>query len=184
MIEEQAGPEPDLATIRANERAYKVRRIQRAVEYTLLITLHIFFLIAFAGGYSLPLALALAISTLIMNLRLTQLRENRRLLPSRHRERLRADAFEAVLFLLLVVVLSAGGAILASTMKIDQREYTTYVSATLGGLFMGGLLGELLWHRRVYRHLPFERRARVLEHLPRSIVLPYSVTRRWRRGGA
>lgn len=180
MIEEPPQKELDAATIRAHERSYTIRRVQRAVEYMLLIALHVFFLIAFAGNYSIPLVLVLGVSTLVMNMRLTQLRENRRLLPARHRERLRADALEAVLFLVLIVILSAGGAILATTMQIDQREYTTYVSATLGGLFLGGLIGELLWHRNVYRTLPLDRRERLLEHLPRSIILPYALTKRWR----
>jgi|GEM_PF-2393060 len=185
MMQEPRQEEPEVvdpATIRARERSYVVRRVQRAVEYLLLIALHLFFLLAFAGNYNVLVALLLGGSTLTLNVRLTLMRENRRLLPSRHRERLRADAFEAVLFLILVVVLSAGSVLLSSLMHIDQREYTTYVASTLAGLFLGGLLGELLWHRRVYRTLPLDRRARLLEHLPRSVILPYAVTRRWRRG--
>ncbi len=154
---------------------YKLKRLQRAAEYALLATMHVFFLMAFHDFYRWWMALLLAGATFGMNFQLTQLREQRRLATIR--ERLRGDTFESVLFLIFIVVLSGGG-LLAKALNIGDQEYLAYIAAILGGLFLAGLLGEIYWQAKHFGSLDEDARRAYITHLKRTIILPYTFSRR------
>src|SRR4051812_8320195 len=89
----------------------QLKRFQRAVEYSLLIGLHAFFLVSFRGFYEWWMAALLGVIMFGLNFQLTLLRERRRLAEARSRQRLLADTFESLLFLGFIVALSFGESI-------------------------------------------------------------------------
>ncbi len=157
-------------------RDLRLKRLQRAVEYTLLASMHLFFLLAFQHFYLWWMAALLAVSVFGMNFQLTQLRERRRTASTESRRRVTADAFESVLFLVLVALLSAGG-LLAHSLEISDQEYLAYVAAVLGGLFMAGLVGEMYWQSRNFALLERAARRNYVANLKRTIILPYTISR-------
>jgi len=156
---------------------FRLKRLQRAAEYSLLATMHIFFLLAFRDYYRWWMALLLAAATFGMNFQLTQLRESRRLAGAHDRRRLVADTFESILFLAFIVVISSGG-LLSRILDIDNQEYLAYVAAILGGLFLAGLIGEIYWQSGHFGGLDPERRRNYVTNLRRTIILPFTVARR------
>ncbi|MBS1911020.1 MAG: hypothetical protein JST22_03455 [Bacteroidetes bacterium] len=155
----------------------RLKRLQRTAEYALLISMHLFFLLAFRSFYRWWMALLLAAATFGMNFRLTQFREERRTSSPGNRKRIMADAFESVLFLVFIAVLSAGG-LLQHLLDVTDQEYLAYVSALLTGVFLAGLVGEIYWQARHFSPLDRERRHNYIANLRRTIVLPYTISRR------
>lgn len=155
----------------------RLKRLQRGAEYALLASMHLFFLLAFRQYYTPWMALLLAAATFGMNFQLTQLRERRRTSSVDSRKRIVADAFESVLFLALIALLSASSA-LARTIHLSDQEYLAYVAALLGGFFMAGLAGELYWQARNFSALDRQGRRNYVANLKRTIILPYSNARR------
>lgn len=154
-----------------------MKRLQRAAEYALLATMHIFFLLAFRNFYQWWMALLLAAATFGMNFQLTQLREGRRASATRSRQRLMADTFESILFLIFIVILSAGG-VLAKAVAIGDQEYLAYIASILGGLFLAGLLGEAYWQLKHFGSLDPDVRRTYIANLKRTIILPYTSSRK------
>ncbi len=155
----------------------RLKRLQRAVEYTLLISIHAFFLMAFHRFYSIWMAIVLALAVFGMNFQLTQQRERRRLAPPESRQRILADTFESILFLFFVALVSSGG-LIGRWLDIGDQEYLGYVAATLGGLFLAGLVGEMYWQRQHFRELDEEGLRNYISNLRRTIILPYTSLRR------
>src|SRR5205085_7971705 len=126
------------------------------------------------GGYYQPwVAIGLGASTLWMNLQLTQIRERRRTSPPGDRRRILADTFETILFLVFSVALSIGKYV-RDWLELSDPEHIAYVAATLAGLFLGGLVGEIYWQTRNFPRLDDEHRANYLANLRPSIVFPYT----------
>lgn len=180
----KAGEEPTREQLIAMERRMladlRLKRLQRAAEYALLTSLHLFFLLAFREFYRWWMALLLALITFGANFQLTQQREQRRTGPVESRRRIMADAFESILFLVFIAALSAGG-LLQHVIDMTEQEYLAYVAALLGGLFMAGLVGELYWQARHYSRLNRGRRHNYVENMKRTIILPYTAARRRRK---
>jgi hypothetical protein len=158
-------------------RDLRLKRLQRAAEYALLTMMHLFFLLAFRSFYQWWMAVLLAAVTFGMNFQLTQLRERRRTESRRSRQRILADTFESILFLVFIVIISAGG-LLNRWLKLSDQEYLAYTAAILGGLFLAGLVGEMYWQRRNLHALDTDHRRNYIENLKRTIILPYTVSRR------
>ncbi|HVZ39201.1 MAG TPA: hypothetical protein VHI13_08000 [Candidatus Kapabacteria bacterium] len=159
----------------------RLKRLQRTAEYALLISMHLFFLLAFHSFYRWWMALLLAAATFGMNFRLTQFREERRTSAPGNRKRIMADAFESILFLVFIAVLSAGG-LLQHLLDVTDQEYLAYVSALLTGVFLAGLVGEIYWQAKHFSPLDRERRRNYIANLKRTIVLPYTISRRRHNG--
>lgn len=158
-------------------RDLRLKRLQRTVEYGLLTTMHLFFLLAFHDLYRWWMALILAAVTFGMNFQLTQLRERRRSASISSRQRVLADTFESILFLVFIVVISAGG-LLNRWLALRDQEYLAYVAALLGGLFLAGLVGEMYWQRRNLHELDRDHLRNYIANLKRTIILPYTLPRR------
>ncbi len=155
----------------------RLKRLQRAVEYTLLIGIHFFYLLAFFQFYSLLMAIGLALAVFGMNFHLTQMRERRRASAPDSRQRVLADTFESILFLFFVALISSGG-LIGRWLDIGNQEYLGYVAAILGGLFLAGLTGEIYWQRKHFRELDEEGLQNYIANLRRTIILPYTTIRR------
>lgn len=160
-------------------RDLRLKRLQRGAEYALLTALHAFFLLAFREYVQVWMVVVLASATFVMNFRLTQLREARRTGDPNSRTRVRADAFESILFLLLVVIIALGS-LGHATLGMSDQEYRAYTAALLGGIFLAGFSGELYWQARHYASLDAERRRNYVVNLKRTIILPYTIERRRR----
>lgn len=156
---------------------FRLKRLQRAVEYILLSSIFLFFLLAFHGLYEWWLALGLGLVIFGMNFQLTQLRERRRLTPPRDRSRIIADMVESVLLLLFVVgLLGIGG--IWRWMDLQEQEYLAYIASILMGLFLAGLTGEIYWQVRNFHDLDDDEREHYIANLKRTIILPYTISRR------
>jgi hypothetical protein len=155
----------------------RLKRLQRAAEYALLAAIHLFFLLAFRSYYRWWMALLLGAITFGMNFQLTQIRERRRTAAARNRQRVLADAFESVLFLIFIAALSLGG-LLQKYIDVGDQEYLAYVASLLMGLFLAGLVGELFWQAKYLGELPDTERRNYIANLKRTIILPYTITRR------
>lgn len=145
--------------------------MQRSVEYVLLASIFFFFLLAFFGAYRLSIAIALFVLFFGMNLRLTGLREIRRM-HGGSRSSVTADAVESILFLLLLLVFSIPS-ITTGLLGLSNEEHYALIAAVLFGIFMGGLSGELWFQLRTLRELSAEDQVAYMRHLRRTIVLPY-----------
>src|SRR4051812_26215617 len=155
----------------------RLKRLQRSAEYALLAALHLFFLLAFRNFYRWWMAVLLPAIMFGMNFQLTQIRERRRTADAGDRQRILADAFESILFLLLIVALSLGG-LLQKYVDVGDQEYLAYVASLLMGLFLAGLIGELYWQAKYLGGLSAEARRDYIRNLKRTIILPYTATRR------
>jgi len=156
---------------------FRLKRLQRAVEYTLLTAIHLFFLLAFQSYYSVWMAIMLAVAVFGLNFQLTQYRERRRIAAPDSRQRILADTFESILFLFFVALISSGG-LFGRWLDVGEQEYLGYVAATLGGLFLAGLVGEIYWQRRHFRELDEQGLQNYIANLRRTIILPYTTLRR------
>lgn len=155
---------------------FRLKRLQRAVEYILLASIFLFFLLAFHGLYEGWLAIGLGLVIFGMNFQLTQLRERRRLAPPRDRSRIIADMVESILLLLFVVgLLGIGG--VWRLMELQEQEYLAYIASILMGLFLAGLTGEIYWQVRNFHDLSDEERSHYITNLKRTIILPYTISR-------
>ena len=153
-------------------RDFRNRRLQRAIEYSLLIAIHLFFLLSFRNFYSWWMAAGLGAATFGMNFRLTQLRERRRAEARRSRNRLIADTFESVLFVFFIVLLSTGGFV-RDWLAVSDQEYLAYISAILFSLFLSGFIGETWWQIRRLPFLEIEEQQNYMANLQRTIIFPY-----------
>jgi hypothetical protein len=154
----------------------QLKRLQRAVEYALLVAMHLFFLISFRGLYEWWMAAMLGVIMFGLNFQLTQLRERRRLAGVSSRQRLLADTLESILFLGFIVALSLGESY-GRSHQISDQEYLAYVAAILGGIFLAGLAGELYWQRKFLRSLDQSEQQTYIANLKRTIILPYLASR-------
>jgi hypothetical protein len=152
------------------------KRLQRAVEYSLLIALHAFFLVSFRNYYEWWMAVALGLIMFGLNFQLTLLRERRRLVAGEQRTRIIADTFESLLFLALIVVISIGQSV-AGRHDISAPEYLGYVAAILGGIFLAGISGELFWQLKYFHALSDTEQRAYIANLRRTIILPYFASR-------
>ncbi len=159
------------------KRDLQLKRLQRAVEYMLLVAMHLFFLLAVRDYYNHLMALALAVSVFGLNFRLTQLREARRTEGTKSRKRIQADILESILFLFFVALISSG-ALFETWLEISQQEYLAYVAALLGAIFLAGLAGEIYWQRRHLAGLDEYQQQNYIANLKRTIILPYTLPRR------
>ena len=161
-------------------KEYRLKRLQRAAEYSLLATFHVFFILAFWGFYEFWIAGVVGIITFCMNLQLTRLREKRRSAPPSDRKRLMADTFESILFVFFIVLLSfAGGAV--GWLGFTTQEYYAYLASILTGLFLGGLVGEVWYRLRTFNLLETGEQENYINNLQRSIIFPYFRRRRRNR---
>lgn len=156
---------------------FRLKRLQRAVEYTLLIGMHMFYLLAFSQYYNMWMAILLALAVFGMNFQLTQLREKRRSAATESRQRILADTLESILFLFFVALISSGG-LIGRWLDVGDQEYLGYVAAILGGLFLAGLIGEIYWQRRHFTDLDEQGLRNYIANLRRTIILPYTTIRR------
>ena len=152
-------------------RRYRTGRLQRAVEYTLLTTIFLFFLISFSDYYRLPVAIGLFLLFFGMNLQLTFLREKRRAVLST-RKRLVADTVESILFLALVLAFSFP-VVTNVLFGSSPQEHYALIAALLCGIFVGGLAGEVWFQTRRLSTFNGVDQVRYMEELRRTIVLPY-----------
>jgi hypothetical protein len=155
----------------------RLKRLQRGAEYALLGAMHFFFLLAFREFYRWWMALLLGAIMFGMNFQLTQFRERRRTASTNSRKRVVADAFESILFLMFVTALSLGG-LLQGYLGIGNQEYGAYIASLLVGIFMAGLVGELYWQAKHFSELDAEKRRNYVSNLRRTIILPYTISRR------
>ena len=157
---------------RTDPGSYSLKRLQRAVEYALLIAFHLFFVLSFHEFIQWWMVLAFSVPMFCMNFQLTQLRERRRTRPASDRGRIVGDTVESILFLLFIVLLSIGGAT-KRWLAMQDQEFLGYVAAALAGLFLAGLLGELYWQSRHIGSLDPDDRANYIGNLRRTIIFPY-----------
>lgn len=157
-------------------RLYRIKRLQRAIEYVLLFSLFFFFLVAFHGYYRIYVVLILAFIFFGLNLQLTYQRERRRASGQKNRKRIIGDMTESILFLLLIFLMSFPtlfGALFGST----PQEHYALVASVLCGIFLGGLVGEMSFQLRSLRFLEYEEQKNYMFNLKRTIILPYFRTR-------
>lgn len=152
-------------------RKYRTGRVQRALEYTLLTMIFLFFLISFSDYYRVPIALGLFFLFFGMNLQLTFLREKRRALQ-RPRERLVADTTESILFLMLILAFSFP-AVTSVLFGATPEEHYALIAALLCGIFVGGLAGEVWFQTRRLGGLDGPAQVHYMNQLRRTIILPY-----------
>ena len=158
-------------------REYRIKRLQRVIEYSLMFAIFLFFLLSFREYYRLPLVLALGILFFGMNFQLTQQRERRRMTPTRNRKRLMADMTESLLFLGLIVILWIPGAT-HLIFGAGPREHYSLIAAILCGIFLGGLSGEVWFQMRRFVMYNEDEQRNYIENLKRTIILPYSKSRK------
>jgi hypothetical protein len=154
------------------------KRLQRAVEYSLLVALHVFFLVSFRDFYEWWMAVALGVIMFGLNFQLTLLRERRRMVSREQRTRIMADTFESVLFLALIIVISIGQSV-ADNYDLSAQEYHGYVAAILGGIFLAGISGEVYWQLKYFQTLSDTEQRAYIANLRRTIIFP-SITSRSR----
>jgi hypothetical protein len=162
--------------LRRSERTilseYRLKRMQRGLEYTLLTSVHLFFVISFHHYFEWWMALGVGATMFCMNFQLTLLRERRRTRAPKNRARILADTFESILLLMFIVLLSLGG-LLKRWMSMQDQEFLGYVAAVLAGMFLAGFAGELYWQLRHFRTLDPDGRVNYVRNLRRTIIFPY-----------
>lgn len=157
-------------------REYRVKRLQRAVEYALLFGIFFFFLLAFRQYYRPLLVVSLSVLFCGMNFQLTQQRERRRLAPPRNRKRLLADMMESLLFLGLIILLGLPG-VTAWAFGATDGEHYALIAGILCGIFASGMVGEAWFQLRRLPRYPEEEHRNYVENLKRTLILPYFVSR-------
>ncbi len=158
-------------------REYRIKRLQRAVEYSLLFAIFLFFLLAFYDYYRFTLVVSLAVLFGGMNFQLTLQRERRRLGPSRNRKRMFADMMESLLFLGLIILLGMPG-VTAWAFGSNEREHFALIAGILCGIFVAGLFGEVWFQLRRLPGYEEEQQRNYIANLKRTIILPYFGSRR------
>lgn len=158
-------------------REYRIKRLQRVIEYSLMFAIFLFFLLSFREYYRLPLVLALGVLFFGMNFQLTLQRERRRMTPTRNRKRLMADMTESLLFLGLIVILWIPGAT-HMIFGAGPREHYSLIAAILCGIFLGGLSGEVWFQMRRFVMYSEDEQRNYIENLKRTIILPYFKSRK------
>jgi hypothetical protein len=151
---------------------FRLKRLQRGVEYALLSAVHLFFVLSFHDYLEWWMAAALGLTMFCLNFQLTQLRERRRTREKRNRGRILGDTFESILLLMFIVLLSLGG-LVKRWLAMGDQEFLGYVAAVLAGMFLAGLLGEFYWQLRHFGALDGERRLNYIRNLRRTIIFPY-----------
>lgn len=152
-------------------RTYRSKRMQRAIEYVCLSGIFLYFLIAFHDYYRLLFALTLFLLFFVLNLRLTGIRESQRASAER-RTRLSAEIVESVLFLLLILLFSFP-VVTRALLGSSPQEHYALVAATLLGIFLGGLTGEVRFQTRRLREYDGTEQVAYMRNLKRTIILPY-----------
>ncbi|MBX7217514.1 MAG: hypothetical protein K1X90_11135 [Candidatus Kapabacteria bacterium] len=155
---------------------FRLKRFQRGTEYSLLVTIFAYYLMAFQGWYQLPLALFAGGLMFGMNFHLTQLRERRRTAAPENRARILADTLESVLFMVFVGG-SLGFGFIWRSERFTEQEMYAYMAAVLIGMFAAGMTGEIFWQHRNFRKLSVEQRVHYIINLRRTIILPYTNSR-------
>lgn len=158
-------------------RQYRIKRLQRAVEYTLLNTIFLFFLLAFRDFYRTSLILVVAFLFFGMNFQLTQQREKRRTAAPDNRRRLLADMLESILFLGLIMLMGVPG-VAETLLGAAERERYALVAAMLCGVFFSGMFGEAFFQLRRLPGRTTEEQENYIANLRRTIILPYINTRK------
>lgn len=158
-------------------RFYRIKRLQRSIEYVLLFSLFLFFLIAYYGYYRLYIIVILAVIFFGLNVQLTRQRERRRTAPQLNRTAIVTDMIESILFLLLVLLMSFPS-IFGTLFGSTPQEHYALIASILCGIFLGGLVGEIRFQLRAFPLLTHERQENYIRNLKRSIVLPYFTMRR------
>ncbi|MCE2502617.1 MAG: hypothetical protein J4G05_00930 [Chlorobi bacterium] len=158
-------------------RFYRIKRLQRAIEYVLLIGIFFFFLLAYIDYYRPYITSVLAFVFLGLNLQLTLQRERRKTQPATNRSRLLSDAIESILFLILILLMSIPSFSQALVGGTPQERYAL-VASVLCGIFLGGLFGEIFFQIRRLPTLPQEKQENYIKNLKRTIILPYFSNRR------
>jgi hypothetical protein len=152
-------------------RRYRTKRLQRAIEYVSLSALFLYFLITFYEYYRPLFVVTLFVLFLVLNLRLTTIREARRATADR-RVRLTADIVESILFLLLILAFSFP-TITRGIFGSTPHEHYGLVAATLLGMFIGGLSGEVWFQTRRLPAYDGRHQVAYMQNLKRTIILPY-----------
>lgn len=158
-------------------REYRIKRLQRVIEYALVFALFFFFLLAFYSYYRLPIVIGLAILFGGMNFQLTQQRERRRLGSPRNRKLLFADMVESILFLGLIILLGLPG-VTAWLFGATEREHYALIAGILCGIFAAGMAGEVWFQLRRLPRYDEEQQRNYVKNLKRTIILPYFRSRR------
>src|SRR5690606_27129403 len=135
--------------------------------YILLSTIFIFFLISFREYYRLLFVASLFVLFLLLNYRLTMIREARRATAER-RVRLMAEVIESILFLLLILTFSFP---VFSQVLFDStpQEHYSLVASILLGIFLGGLAGEVRFQTARLRGFDGEDQVAYMKNLKRTI---------------
>lgn len=157
-------------------RRYRLHRLQRAAEYTLLFAIHFFFMIAQRGHYRVSLIIAVALVFFGMNLQLTLQRERRRTRARNDRSRVITDMAESILFLLLLIVLSIPG-VTSVLFEAGMREHYAIIAAMLCGVFLGALVGEVWFQLRRLPWMEEPAPSNYFANLKRTIILPFEISR-------
>lgn len=152
-------------------RRYRTKRLQRAIEYVSLSAVFLYFLLSFYDYYRLLHVGTLFALFLILNLRLTRIREVRRATADR-RVRLTADVIESILFLLLILAFSFP-VITHALFGSAPQEHYALVAGTLLGIFVGGLAGEVWFQTRRLSTYDGTHQVAYMRNLRRTIILPY-----------
>lgn len=152
-------------------RRYRTKRLQRAVEYASLSAVFLYFLLSFYEYYRPLYVGILFLLFLTLNLRLTLIREARRATAER-RVRLTADVIESILFLLLILAFSFP-MITRGLFGSNPQEHYALVAATLLGIFVGGLSGEVWFQTRRLSAYDGRHQVTYMRNLKRTIILPY-----------
>lgn len=163
-------------------REYRIKRLQRAAEYTLLVAIFLFFLLAFRDYFRPTLVIVLAVLSFGMNVQLTLQRERRRMSPPRNRRRLLADMLESLFFLALILLLGLPGAT-EWFFGATEGEHYALIAAILCGIFASGMIGEVWFQLRRLPRYGEEEQRNYVENLKRTIILPYFASRRKNAGG-
>ena len=151
---------------------YRLCRIQRAIEYVLLSSIFLFFLLAFAGNYRLPVILVAGLLFFGMNLQLTLLREGRKV-SGRTKAAVVADAIESILFVCLLLLFSVPS-LTESILGITVREHYALIASMLLGIFLGGLVGEVRFRLvNIFRYSP-QGQVEYMKTVRRTILLPFA----------
>lgn len=158
-------------------REYRIKRLQRAVEYSLLFAIFLFFLLAFYDYYRFTPVISLAVLFGGMNFQLTLQRERRRLGSPRNRKRMLADMMESLLFLGLIILLGLPG-VTEWAFGSNEREHFALIAGILCGIFATGLFGEVWFQLHRLPRYEEEQQRNYIENLKRTIILPYFGSRR------
>lgn len=147
------------------------KRMQRVVEYIVLIAFQGFFVTAFLRVLHPLFAPALAVVACGLAWNLAALREQRRTLGVADSRRLMGDALESMILLLALALLGIG----AQFVDIPFVVVMAHLALSLMGFFVGSFLGESVWMKRNVPSLSNEKIENYLGNLNRSLFFPYNL---------